>query len=70
MGGVDRRRRENWIRYDVVGSLALGREGRDAGSGGSLYAKLWNGYVMIAKIKLKPSLKKAGVPRDEGYIRR
>jgi hypothetical protein len=35
-----------------------------------VYAKLWNGYVMIAKIKLKPSLKKAGVPRDEGYIRR
>ncbi len=35
----------------------------------SVYAKLWNEYVMIAKIKIKTSLSKAGLPRDEGYIR-
>jgi hypothetical protein len=33
-----------------------------------VYVKLRNGYVMIAKIKIKSSLKKAGLPRDEGYI--
>jgi hypothetical protein len=69
MGGVDRREEKNWIRYDVVGFLwCRGKRLRGRGSGRSVYVKLWNGYVLISKIKIKTSLKKAGVPRDEVYI--
>jgi hypothetical protein len=43
-------RRENWIRYVVVGSLSV-LEVRLVEMAGaeSVYAKLWNEYVMMAK---------------------